>query len=163
MDLRNFALWVIIILLLLSLLTLFQNPARRPTSPEISFSQLLNEVDQGRVRDIVFQGTEIHGTYTDGRTFQSYGPNDAGLLQRLAGKGVSVTVRPAQTDVPWFVSLLVSWLPFIALVGVWIFLARQMQGARGNEQRHADEIAKLKRHISELQKELDERRDKDKR
>jgi ATP-dependent Zn protease len=54
-------------------------------------------------------------------------------------------VRPAQSDVPWFVSLLVSWLPFIALVGVWIFLARQVQGARGTTQHRADEVDQLKR------------------
>ena len=51
-NLRNFALWVIIVLLLLALFTLFQNPGQRTTSQDISFSQLLNEVDQGRVRDI---------------------------------------------------------------------------------------------------------------
>jgi cell division protease FtsH len=160
-QLRNFALWVFVILLLLALLTLFQNPDRRTTAPEISFSQLLAAVDQGRVQDVLFQGSEIHGTYTDKRSFQTYGPNDASLLQWLSGKGVSVTVRPAQSDVPWFVSLLVSWLPFIALVGVWIFLARQVQGARGTTQRRADEVDQLKRHISELQKQLDERSNKD--
>ena len=99
-NLRNFALWVIIVLLLLALFTLFQNPDRRTTAPEISFSQFLAAVDQGRVRDVLFQGLEIHGTYTDERSFQTYGPNDASLLQLLSGRGVSVTVRPAQTDVP---------------------------------------------------------------
>ena len=43
-HLRNFALWVIIILLLLALFTLFQNPGQRAASSDISFSQLLNEV-----------------------------------------------------------------------------------------------------------------------
>ena len=55
-NLRNFALWVIIVLLLLALFTLFQNPGQRTTAQDISFSQLLTEVDQGRVRDVVIQG-----------------------------------------------------------------------------------------------------------
>ena len=46
-NLRNFALWVIIVLLLLALFTLFQNPSQRTQSQEISFSQLLNEVEAG--------------------------------------------------------------------------------------------------------------------
>ena len=75
-NLRNFALWVIIVLLLLALFTLFQNPGQHTTSQDISFSQLLNEVDQGRVRDVLIQGPEIHGTFTDGRTFQTYAPSD---------------------------------------------------------------------------------------
>ena len=75
-NLRNFALWVIIVLLLLALFTVFQNPGQRSVTQDISFSQLLNDVDQGKVRDVVIQGPEIHGTYTDGRGFNTYAPND---------------------------------------------------------------------------------------
>jgi cell division protease FtsH len=131
-NLRNFALWVIIVLLLLALFTLFQNPGgQRANTSDISFSQLLTEVDQGKVRDVVIQGPEIHGTFNDGRQFNTYAPNDPNLVQRLYGKGVSITARPQTENVPWFVQLLVSWLPFIALIGVWVFLSRQMQGAGG--------------------------------
>src|ERR671936_416082 len=142
-NLRNFALWVIIVLLLLALFTLFQNPGQRTTAQDISFSQLLNEVDQGRVRDVLIQGPEIHGTFTDGRSFQTYAPNDPSLIQRLYGKCVSITARPQQNDVPWFVSLLVSWIPVIALIGVWIFLSRQMQGAGGKALGFGKSRAKL--------------------
>src|SRR6476660_6901398 len=130
-NLRNFALWVIIVLLLLALFTLFQNPGQRTTAQDISFSQLLTEVDQGRVRDVLIQGPEIHGTFANGTAFQTYAPNDPGLVQKLYNKGVSMTARPLTDNVPWFVSLLVSWLPFIALIGVWVFLSRQMQGGAG--------------------------------
>src|SRR5688500_2088561 len=142
-NLRNFALWVIIVLLLLALFTLFNTPGQRPSAQDISFSQLLNEVDQGRVKDVLIQGPEIHGTFTDGRPFQTYAPNDPTLIQRLYGKGVSITARPLSENVPWFVSLLVSWLPFIALIGVWIFLSRQMQGAGGKALGFGKSRAKL--------------------
>src|SRR6188768_523916 len=99
-NLRNFALWVIIVLLLLALFTLFQNPSQRAQSQEISFSQLLNEVEGGRVRDVLIQGPEIHGTFTDGRTFQTYSPSDPSLVQRLHAKGVTITARAQQNDVP---------------------------------------------------------------
>src|ERR1041385_9565061 len=75
-NLRNFALWVIIVLLLLALFTLFQNPGQRSSSSDISFSQLLTEVDQGHVRDVVIQGPEIHGTFNNGTSFQTYAPSD---------------------------------------------------------------------------------------
>ena len=70
-NLRNFALWVIIVLLLLALFTVFQNPGQKSPSQDISFSQLLNDVEQGKVRDVLIQGPEIHGTYTDGRGFNT--------------------------------------------------------------------------------------------
>ena len=142
-NLRNFALWVIIVLLLLALFTLFQNPGQRASSQDISFSQLLSEVDAGKVRDVLIQGPDIHGTFTDGRSFQTYAPNDPTLVQRLYGKGVAITARPQGDSVPWFVSLLVSWLPFIALIGVWIFLSRQMQGAGGKALGFGKSRAKL--------------------
>src|ERR1700756_2352180 len=143
-NLRNFALWVIIVLLLLALFTLFQNPGQHSTSSDISYSQLLNEVDQGRVRDVVIQGHEIRGTYNDGRgSFQTYMPDDNGLIERLNKNNVQITARPLTDNVPWFVSLLVSWLPFIALIGVWIFLSRQMQGAGGKALGFGKSRAKL--------------------
>ncbi|MBS0535909.1 MAG: ATP-dependent zinc metalloprotease FtsH [Proteobacteria bacterium] len=142
-NLRNFALWVIIVLLLLALFTLFQNPSQRTTAQDISFSQLLSEVDQGRVRDVVIQGPEIRGTFANGTSFQTYAPNDPGLVQKLYSKGVSITARPLTDNVPWFVSLLVSWLPFIALIGVWIFLSRQMQGGAGKAMGFGKSRAKL--------------------
>jgi cell division protease FtsH len=142
-NLRNFALWVIIVLLLLALFTLFQNPGQRASSQDISFSQLLSEVDQGHVRDVIIQGPEIHGTFTNGSSFQTYAPNDPTLVSRLYNGKVSITAKPPGDNVPWFVSLLVSWLPFIALIGVWIFLSRQMQGGAGKAMGFGKSRAKM--------------------
>lgn len=142
-NLRNFALWVIIVLLLLALFTLFQNPGQRTASQEIPFSQLLSEIDQNHVRDVVIQGQEIRGTFTNGSTFQTYAPNDPSLVTRLYNGKVSITAKPPGDNVPWFVSLLVSWLPFIALIGVWIFLSRQMQGGAGKAMGFGKSRAKM--------------------
>jgi len=62
-NLRNFALWVIIVLLLLALFTLFQSPGQRSATQDIAFSQLLSEVDQVHVRDVIIQGPDINGTF----------------------------------------------------------------------------------------------------
>ena len=142
-NLRNFALWVIIVLLLLALFTLFQNPGQRASSQDITFSQLLTEVDQNHVRDVLIQGPEIHGTFTNGSSFQTYAPNDPTLVSRLYNGKVSITAKPLGDNVPWFVSLLVSWLPFIALIGVWIFLSRQMQGGAGKAMGFGKSRAKM--------------------
>ncbi len=142
-NLRNFALWVIIVLLLLALFTLFQNPGQRAASQDISLSQLLTEVDQNRVRDVVIQGPDINGTFTNGSTFHTYAPNDPTLIKRLYDGKVSITAKPPGDNVPWFVSLLVSWLPFIALIGVWVFLSRQMQGGAGKAMGFGKSRAKM--------------------
>jgi len=103
----------------------------------------LTEVDQNHVRDVVIQGPEIHGTFTNGSSFQTYAPNDPTLVSRLYNGKVSITAKPPGDNVPWFVSLLVSWLPFIALIGVWIFLSRQMQGGAGKAMGFGKSRAKM--------------------
>src|SRR3979490_239988 len=130
-------------LAVVALFTLFQNPGQRASSQDISFSQLLTEVDQNHVRDVVIQGPEIHGTFTNGSSFQTYAPNDPTLVSRLYNGKVSITAKPPGDNVPWFVSLLVSWLPFIALIGVWIFLSRQVQGGAGKAMGFGKSRAKM--------------------
>ena len=93
-NLRNLALWVIIVLLLLALFTLFQNPGQRTSSQDISYSQMIKEVEQNKVRDVVIQGSEIHGTYIGGGNFQTYMPSDPGLIPLLKSKEVSFSARP---------------------------------------------------------------------
>ncbi len=93
-NFRNFALWVIIFLLVLALVTLFQNPGQRSGGSEIAYSQLLSEVDAGRITNVVISGPEISGTYSDGRTFTTYAPNDPMLVTKLQQKGVQISAKP---------------------------------------------------------------------
>jgi cell division protease FtsH len=142
-NFRNFALWVIIILLVVALVMLFQNPGQRVPSQDIAFSQLLNEVDQGHVREVTIAGSEISGHFTDNRAFATYAPNDPTLVQSLYKKNVSITAKPPSENTNWLMTLLVNGLPLIAIIGVWIFLSRQMQGAGGKAMGFGKSKAKL--------------------
>jgi cell division protease FtsH len=142
-NFRNLALWVIIVLLLLALFTLFQNPQQRAGSSDLPFSQFLTEADGGRVRDVTIQGPELTGHFTDGRTFQTYAPPFPGLTQRLVDKGVQVQARAPGEQVPWFVAMLAQWFPVLLLIGLWIFMSRQIQGAGGKAMGFGKSKAKL--------------------
>jgi cell division protease FtsH len=142
-NFRNLALWVIIVLLLLALFTLFQSPQQRAGSSDLPFSQFLTEADAGRVRDVTVQGPELTGHFTDGRTFQTYAPPFPGLTQRLVDKGVQVQARAPGEQVPWFVALLAQWFPVLLLIGLWIFMSRQIQGAGGKAMGFGKSKAKL--------------------
>ncbi|MCW6508243.1 ATP-dependent zinc metalloprotease FtsH [Lichenifustis flavocetrariae] len=142
-NFRNFALWVIIFLLVVALVLLFQNPGQRSQSQDISFSQLLSEVDQGHVREVTIAGAEITGHFNDSRAFSTYAPNDPSLVQTLYKKNVSITAKPPSDGNSWLVTLLVNGLPLIAFIGVWIFMSRQMQGAGGKAMGFGKSKAKL--------------------
>nr|WP_313023899.1 ATP-dependent zinc metalloprotease FtsH [Brucella intermedia] len=126
---RNFALWAIIALLLIALFNLFQSPGQRSNSREVSYSQFIDDVSNGRVKSVTITGQRITGTFADnGSTFQTYSPGDTGLVSRLEDKGVAITARPETDGSSSLIGILLSWLPMILILGVWIFFMRQMQG-----------------------------------
>src|ERR671917_72580 len=142
-NFRNFALWVVIFLLRLALVTLCQNPGHRGGGRDIAYSQLVNDADAGRINNVVIAGNEISGTYTDGRTFSTYAPFDPGLVTKLQQKGVQITAKPPSDNTPWFIALLVNWLPILVFIGAWIFLSRQMQSGAGRAMGFGKSKAKL--------------------
>ena len=92
---RNLALWVIVALLLVALFNLFQpSGSAQRGAQQVAYSDFLNEVGAGHVRDVVIQGRTVSGQLSDGRTFQTYTPEDPNLVTKLTEKGVRV-VAPA--------------------------------------------------------------------
>ena len=129
---RNLALWVIVALLLVALFNLFQpGGTTQRGAQQVAYSDFLNEVGAGHVRDVVIQGRTVSGQLTDGRTFQTYTPEDPSLVSRLTEKGVRVVARPEESDVNPLFHYLLSWFPMLLLIGVWVFFMRQMQSGGG--------------------------------
>ena len=142
---RNLALWVIIALLLVVLFNLFQPGVSHTNSTQIAYSDFITEVNGGRVRDVVIQGRTVSGQLNDGRTFQTYTPEDPALVKTLTDKNVRVIAKPEDSDVNPLLHYLLSWFPMLLLIGVWVFFMRQMQSGGGramgfgkSRARHAD-------------------------
>jgi len=128
---RNLALWVIIALLLVVLFNLFQPGVNHANSTQIAYSDFITEVNSGRVRDVVIQGRTVSGQLNDGRTFQTYTPEDPALVKTLTDKNVRVIAKPEDSDVNPLLHYLLSWFPMLLLIGVWVFFMRQMQSGGG--------------------------------
>ena len=128
---KNLMMWSIIVLLVVGLFQLFQNPKQPVVSESVPFSNFLKNVEDGRVVQVEIQGNEIKGVLSDGSTFNTYAPNDPNLVERLSSKGVSITALPQEDKMPSLLGILLSWFPMLLLIGVWIFFMIQMQGGRG--------------------------------
>jgi cell division protease FtsH len=142
-NFRNFALWVIIGLVLIALFNLFQNTGQRTVGRDIAYSQFLTEVDQGRIRNVVISGQQIAGTYSDNTTFQTFAPEDPSLISKLEDRGVQITAKPATEGGTSLIGMLVSWFPMFLILAVWIFFMRQMQGTGGKALGFGKSKAKL--------------------
>ncbi|MGJ8531212.1 MAG: ATP-dependent zinc metalloprotease FtsH [Alphaproteobacteria bacterium] len=143
-NFRNFALWIIIGLLLIALFNLFQNPGETSRGDSIPYSQFISEVEQGTVRSVTIAGTEITGVYNNNGRFVSRAPDNTDFVDKLTERGVAVTVEPPSSEGFSLIGLLISWLPMILILGVWIFFMRQMQGGgRGGAMGFGKSKAKL--------------------
>ena len=137
---KNIALWLVISLVFVMVYHLFNQPKTAQT--EIIYSDFLSYVDKSQVAEVTIQGENISGRLTSGTLFKTYAPKDAGVILLLKDKGVRITAKPAD-DSPWYMTLLVSWLPMLLLVGVWIFFMRQMQGGGGKAMAFGKSRARL--------------------
>jgi len=125
---KNLALWIVITLMMIMLYNLF-NQQRVPET-SITYSDFLAMVENERVAEVVIQDQELSVTDINRNHFKVFAPLDADLIKILRGKGVSISAKPP-SDTPWYISILVSWLPMIVLIGIWIFFMRQMQAGGG--------------------------------
>jgi len=137
---KNIALWLVISLVFVMIYHLFNQPKSAQT--EIIYSDFLSNVDKGQVAEVTIQGENISGRLTSGTFFKTYAPKDAGAIALLKEKGVRISAKPAD-DSPWYMTLLVSWLPMLLLIGVWIFFMRQMQGGGGKAMAFGKSRARL--------------------
>ena len=143
MNLRNLMMWGVIVLLVLGLYNLFQNPGSIAGKTEMPFSTFLTEVDKGNIVSVDIRGSEISGNFKDGKGFKTYSPNYPNLVEKLSAKGVAITAGPREEKGPSLWGIILSWFPMLLLIGVWIFFMRQMQGGKGGAMGFGRSKAKL--------------------
>ena len=124
---RNAVLWLVILCMVVLVWLVFRSSKPMGQTPD--FSALVKDVKDGKVEKITLNSItgDVHGNYKNGDQFRSTVPhtyNDFTTL--LIDKGVVVTVEKDQGG-NW-VSILVNAIPFVLLLGFWIFMMRQMQG-----------------------------------
>jgi cell division protease FtsH len=140
--------WSVIVILVVGLFNLFQNPKQTMVSDKVPFSSFLKNLEEGRVVQVEIKGNDIEGVLSDGTTFNTYAPNDPNLVEKLSSKGVNITALPQDDQMPSLLGILLSWFPMLLLIGVWIFFMRQMQGGKGGAMGFGRSKAKL---LSEAQ------------
>jgi cell division protease FtsH len=93
----------------------------------MDYSQFIEEVNAGRVSDVVMQGRVLNVTMGDNRKVTVQSPMDFGLVGDLLKNRVKFKVKPEEEQ-SFLMNIFVSWFPMLLLIGVWVFFMRQMQG-----------------------------------
>jgi len=100
---------------------------------QINISDLLNDADAAKINDVTVNGNEVTGHYKGGDKDGFHAIIPAGytnLYDVLRKDGVSVNVKDQQSGA--WLGLLTSFLPVILMIGVFMFIMRQMQSG-GNK------------------------------
>jgi len=120
---KNLAVWLIIGLVMVGIFQAFNGA--RTLDRSVIYSDFLRAIADGQVSEVLIQGENIRGRFVNGRSFQTYAPKDANLIESLSAKSVRINVQPIDQN-NWYMNLLLSWFPMLVLLGVWIFFMRQM-------------------------------------
>tara|TARA_R100000935_G_scaffold2894_1_gene7878 strand:- start:4413 stop:6320 length:1908 start_codon:yes stop_codon:yes gene_type:complete len=123
---RNLAFWVVLMLLVLALFNLFSGSTGGMQSREISYSEFVTAVEAGDVRNVTLDGEQVRFRRADGSDYVTIRPEDAEVTSLLMSKDIPVRAEPQQQS--GFQTFLMSLLPILLLIGVWIYFMNRMQG-----------------------------------
>lgn len=122
---KNIAIWIAIALVLLTVFQQF-DPSNK-ANEELVYSEFIQKARNGEVAKVEISGHVIHGELINKKTFSTYAAQDLWMVDDLLKNGVEVKSVPEKKR-SIFVDILMTWFPFLLIIGVWIFFMRQMQG-----------------------------------
>ena len=139
---RNLAFWVVLLLLVLALFNMFSNSQIGSTSAPVSYSEFMQRVGSGSVAAVTLDGEDMRVTGKDGAHYVVIKPAGEEVTDKLIAQGIDVRAESQKESS--ILSLLSVWLPFIVLIGVWVFFMNRMQGGgRGGAMGFGKSRAKL--------------------
>jgi cell division protease FtsH len=128
---KNLILWAVIVVVLMSVFNNFTKTTKQ--TAQLSYSQFVEDIRSGQIREVTIEADNrtIQGYRTSGEKFTAFNPNDTKLVDELLQNNVIIQTNPGQSR-SILVDIFISWFPMLLLIGVWIFLMRQMQGGGGS-------------------------------
>jgi cell division protease FtsH len=120
--------WLLVVGLIVSVLILFW-PQREPSVSELSYTEFLSRVKSGEIATAVIDpGGAVSGTFENGGDYATQIPialQDPDLAKELQASGVEITGE-GEPGASIF-SVILSFLPFLLLIGVWLYIGRRAQ------------------------------------
>ncbi|MFW2590153.1 ATP-dependent zinc metalloprotease FtsH [Sagittula sp. SSi028] len=123
---RNIAFWVVLFLLILALFNLFSGGSSTLQSRETSYTEFVDDVEAGNVVNVTIDGEQVRYRTSDQQDMVTIKPEDAEVTDLLIARDVPVTAKSQESS--GFQVFLLNLLPFLLLIGVWIYFMNRMQG-----------------------------------
>jgi len=132
---RNFLSTILLILAVLILYSAITEG--RSKNPQISISELAQNISAGEISKITVEGSKLTADYSDGVVKESKKESDIALSETLVNYGVTAEeLRAVELDIKeqsgfvfWLVTLSPIILPLLFIIFFLWFLSRQVKGA----------------------------------
>jgi cell division protease FtsH len=127
---KSIGIWLIVLIVVLTVVNqLSQHTMQGGTQGPVkmSYSQFMSEVKAGRVTKVTIDGHNLSAITDDNRRLESYAPTDLWMVRDMLDAKVDIESKPEEGQ-SILLSILAQSLPILLLVGVWIYVMRQMQG-----------------------------------
>lgn len=127
---KNILSWVFLIGILFLMAGPFDAKILGGSPKELTYSKFMKAVSSGDVKEVYMRNTssKITGVLADGKIFSTIAPDDAKMVEKLLDNDVEIKVDAGDSGWGYLVSALIQWFPFLLLIGLMIYSARQMQG-----------------------------------
>ncbi|HPQ67885.1 MAG TPA: ATP-dependent zinc metalloprotease FtsH [bacterium] len=138
---KNLALILLLVISAIVMFNLVYENTQR--NKPISFSEFKRQVEAGEVSDVTVKGRLITGKYrqTKAGQFETVGFESDDLYTLLTDNKVEVTVVPESNNLLW--GIMMNWIPMILMIGLFIFLMRQLQSGGGKAMSFGKSRARL--------------------
>ena len=123
---KNLLLWGALFVLVIVLFNVFTGGGRISSTPTVAFSKFVEQVEAGEIESVVLDGEKIIARAGNGLQFTVIRPREVDVTERLLANQVLIEARPQEPS--GLMSFLAPILPFVILLGVWLYLINRMQG-----------------------------------
>ncbi len=122
---KNIFFWILILGFMILAFNLFEG--NRESAVKTPVNTVLELADEGKLKEVKVKDNLIVGVTTDGQRIETGIPPGSDVVGKLMDKGVKVDVSVPEHN-GWLVSFLISWLPILLFIGIWIYMMRQVSG-----------------------------------
>tara|TARA_R110000868_G_scaffold69764_10_gene205597 strand:+ start:80025 stop:81947 length:1923 start_codon:yes stop_codon:yes gene_type:complete len=123
---KNLAFWAVLLLLIVALFNLFSGSGNTLQSQNRPYSQFVTEVGDGFVKSATLDGEKVLYRGSDGKDYVTIKPEDAEVTNLLLDNNIPVSAKSQEES--GFQAFIISLLPILLLIGVWIYFMNRMQG-----------------------------------
>ena len=132
---KSLLIWVGVLFGLVLFVQMVDGP-RAAATETIPYSEFVRQMNEGNVQSVTTAATStgnqvLTGKLSGGEAFRTVAPADAQVTERLLDRGVQVQAKEAEQSSFWLI-LLYQSLPFLLILGISIFIIRQMQKNAGS-------------------------------